>query len=218
MQREFKKFKIKMNKKVQNFTRLVSLFLKLGFVTVLIFFVVLFLIGTPSKVVNDLFSTSNNFSFNAAYMSEDEFIHLLTPYAKQVEETHGTRPSILIAQAALESDWGNSTLSRDSNNYFGIKDPNGTQYATKEFYNNEWESIQASFKYYDSLEASIVDYANLITHGTSWDSNLYYDAIEATNYKDAAYALQKAGYATDPTYADKLIHLIEQHHLYEIDR
>ena len=50
------------------------------------------------------------------------------------------------------------------------------------------------------------------------DSNLYYDAIEATNYKDAAYALQKAGYATDPTYADKLIHLIEQYHLYEIDR
>lgn len=218
MQREFKKFKRKTTKRVQNFTRLFSLFLKLGFATILIFFVVLFLIGTPSKIVSDYFTTSSNFIFNAEYMSEDEFVRLLTPYAKQVEETHGTRPSILIAQAALESDWGNSSLSRDSNNYFGIKAPDGTQYATKEFYNNEWESIQATFQYYDSLEDSIVDYANLIANGTSWDSNLYKGAIEATNYIDAAYALQKAGYATDPTYAEKLIHLIEQYHLYEIDR
>lgn len=217
MQRKFKKFKNNLNKKLQNFIQLMTLLFKLGLATILIFVVVLFIIGTPSKIVNEYFTTSSNSAFNAEYMSEEEFIELLTPYAKKVEETHGTRPSILIAQAALESDWGNSSLSRDSNNYFGIKDPNGTQYATKEFYNDEWESIQASFKYYNSLEDSIVDYANLIKNGTSWNSDLYIDAIQATSYIDSAYALQEAGYATDPTYAEKVIHLIEQYHLYEID-
>ncbi|MEY8292534.1 glucosaminidase domain-containing protein [Carnobacteriaceae bacterium 52-44] len=217
MQRKFRKFKNNMNRKFQKLLDRIALVLRIGIALTVIFFVVLFLIAKPSEIVSDYFINHAEQSKDESYMTEEEFIQLFTPIAKKVEKTHGTRPSLLIAQAALESNWGNSTLSIKSKNYFGIKGINGTQYATREYYDNEWESIQASFKHYDTVEDSIVDYANLIKNGTSWDADFYIEAIEATNYKDAAYAVQEAGYATDPNYADKLINIIEQYHLYEID-
>ena len=67
------------------------------------------------------------------------------------------------------------------------------------------------------MEESIMDYANLITNGTSWNTDFYKKVREADDYKEAAYAMQ-AGYATDPDYASKLIHIIEKYHLYEMDR
>jgi len=217
MQRKFRKFKNKMNRKFQKLLDRIAFIFKLVFVLTILFFVVLFFITKPSKIVSDYFINHAEQAKNEGRITEEEFIQLFTPVAKDVEKTHGTRPSILIAQAALESDWGNSGLSKESNNYFGIKGSNGTEYVTKEYYDDEWESIHASFKHYDSIEDSIIDYANLIKNGTTWDSDFYLEVIEAPNYKDAAYAVQEAGYATDPEYANKLIYIIEEYHLYEID-
>lgn len=217
MQKRLRRLKKKLNRKFQNFLNLLALVFKLGLTLFVFFFVVLFLISRPLEIFSDYFVDHTEEVTDEGRISEDEFIRRVEPTAKEVEKTHNVRPSLLIAQAALESDWGNSGLSKEANNYFGIKGLSGREYATKEYYDDEWENIQTSFKHYNSMEDSIIDYANLIKNGTSWDADFYKEVKEASDYKEAAYAMQKAGYATDPDYASKLIHIIEKYHLYEMD-
>jgi flagellum-specific peptidoglycan hydrolase FlgJ len=218
MQRKVRKLKRKGKKTLDKFVDTVALSFKIGVVLLILFFVMLFFIIEPIDFIGKNFSSSNEAVEITENMSKTEFIETLTPHAKKAQEEYGTRPSLLIAQAALESNWGQSTLSTASNNYFGIKNSqNGKQYATSEYNNEEWTQVNASFQQYDSLAESIEDYASLLKNGTSWDSNFYQDVIEAENYQAAAVAVQEAGYATDPDYANKLIRIIEQHQLYELD-
>src|SRR5699024_6085391 len=188
MQRRFRRFKKNINQRFQNFLNLLSLLFKLGFTLLFIFFVVLFLISRPLNIFSDFFVDLSEETAEVGRITEDEFIQRVEPTAKEVEQTHGVRPSLLIAQAALESDWGNSGLSKESNNYFGIKGSYGREYATKVYYEDEWVIIQTSFKVYISMKVSIIDYANLIDNGTSWDANFYKEVKEAGDYKEAAYA------------------------------
>ncbi len=152
-----------------------------------------------------------------APLSKEAFIEEVAKHTLPLEKEYGIRPSVTIAQAILESNWGQSGLSVQDNNYFGIKGGKSSrQYATLE-YEEDWVEIEASFRSYPSLQASIEDYAKLIANGTQWDSSLYRGVIDADNYKDAAYALSDAGYATDPTYPEKLIALIETYQLDQYD-
>lgn len=122
-----------------------------------------------------------------------------------------------IAQAILESNWGKSSLSQQENNYFGIKGSSEyRKYATLE-YDNEWKEIHASFRSYPSLEASVEDYAKLIVYGTDWNPELYHPVIEAQTPREAAYALKEAGYATDPSYPEKIIEIVERYDLVKFD-
>lgn len=218
MQQTIRKLKRKWKKSFRNIMNQMTFIFKLALSLIVFFFLILFFIVEP---LDDLklgaASQLDRFTQNQK-MTENEFIQEILPHAKKVQATHGTHPSVLIAQAALESDWGNSMLSRESNNYFGIKGANsGKEYVTKEFDSNEWTEISASFKQYSSMAESVEDYANLLLHGTSWDSNYYSSVLESSNYQEAAYSLQEAGYATDPGYAHKLIQIIEQYQLYEFD-
>lgn len=146
---------------------------------------------------------------------EEAFIEEVANEAIIFKEEYGIMPSITIAQAILESNWGQSGLARNENNYFGIKGTSDApQYNTRE-YTDEWIEIEASFRSYDSWEDSMEDYAKLLANGPSWNDELYQDVIGAEHYEEAAYALKEAGYATDPTYPEKIISLIEQ---YELDR
>lgn len=218
MQQTMRKLQRKWTKQWRLFIKRTKLVVKLTVSLILIFFFILFLISGPldhfkMSSTNDLYEISDN-----QRQTQDEFIQEILPQAKKVEASHGIRPSVLIAQAALESDWGNSQLSKESNNYFGIKGSNsGREYVTREFDSNEWTEILASFKQYDSIGESVKDYADLLLYGVSWDSNFYLNVLESTSYQGAAYALQEAGYATDPNYADKLIQIIEQYQLYKFD-
>lgn len=176
----------------------------------LIFFVILYLLVKPSPQ----YAAEQEV---VVEMSEEEFLEQFTPYAQEVSESHGVRPSLLVAQAALESNWGKSQLAQESNNYFGVKNPVGKTYSTKEFTQNEWTEVKASFREYDSAYESVLAYADLLKNGTSWDKNLYREVIEAASYEEAAYALTKAGYATDPNYAEKIIKIIDSHELDTLD-
>lgn len=149
--------------------------------------------------------------------TKDEFIDEVASYAVPLRSTHGIRPSVTIAQAILESNWGESRLSRQENNFFGIKGQSSeTAYATRE-YDEEWEEVMASFRSYPSLEASVEDYADLIKNGTNWDPKLYEDVQKACTYQGAAQALYTAGYATDPSYPEKVITIIETYDLNRFD-
>lgn len=148
---------------------------------------------------------------------EEDFIEEMAEEAVKLQEEYGILPSVTIAQAILESNWGRSGLAQNENNYFGIKgSSDSVEYVTRE-YTEEWIEIDASFRSYSSWEESMEDYAQLMAHGTNWNSDLYRDVVEAENYEEAAYALKEAGYATDPDYPEKVISLVEDHDLHRFD-
>ena len=153
--------------------------------------------------------------------SHQQFIERLVPHAQELQDGYGVLPSIILGQAILESNWGKSTLASKYNNLFGIKaygDQKKVSLETKEFVNEEWITIQGDFKVYDSWEQSMDDHTQLVVQGVDWNPALYEKVITATNYQEAAQALQDAGYATDPGYAQKIIQVIETYHLNQYDR
>ena len=128
-------------------------------------------------------------------------------------------PSVIVAQAILESARGTSELARKANNLFGIKgNYNGQSYTvkTKEYLNGKWTTVNAAFKKYPSYRESIIDHGNFFT-STPWRTQNYQRVLNAKDYKTQAKALQACGYATDPQYANKLINLIETNNLSSLD-
>ncbi|EMW6196597.1 glycoside hydrolase family 73 protein [Enterococcus faecium] len=153
--------------------------------------------------------------------SHQQFVERLVPHAQELQDGYGVLPSIILGQAILESNWGKSTLASKYNNLFGIKaygDQKKVSLETKEFVNEEWITIQGDFKVYDSWEQSMDDHTQLFVQGVDWNPALYEKVITATNYQEAAQALQDAGYATDPGYAQKIIQVIETYQLNQYDR
>ncbi|HBM5408531.1 TPA: glycoside hydrolase family 73 protein [Enterococcus faecium] len=153
--------------------------------------------------------------------SHQQFIERLVPHAQELQDGYGVLPSIILGQAILESNWGKSILASKYNNLFGIKaygDQKKVSLETKEFVNEEWITIQGDFKVYDSWEQSMDDHTQLFVQGVDWNPALYEKVITATNYQEAAQALQDAGYATDPGYAQKIIQVIETYQLNQYDR
>ncbi|WEG73889.1 glycoside hydrolase family 73 protein [Vagococcus intermedius] len=149
------------------------------------------------------------------------FVTSLVPQAQKIYQEKGILPSIIIAQAALESDWGRSELSQTYYNLYGIKasqaDRDHVRLNTDEFLVGSWSKSKERFKVYDSWTSSMEDYAGLLTLGTVNNPTLYHAVLQATNYQEAAEALQLAGYATDPKYSEKLINLIEANQLFIYD-
>ncbi|MHA8110573.1 glycoside hydrolase family 73 protein [Lactobacillaceae bacterium Melli_B4] len=122
-------------------------------------------------------------------------------------------PSIVVAQAILESEWGNSKLYQVANNPFGIKgEYNGqsVSYDTAEYVNGKRITVVAKFRKYPDLKAAIADHDKAIKAHFIKEPNV-------TSYVDAANLLQKNVYATDPDYAKKLIHVIKKYNLSRYD-
>lgn len=120
--------------------------------------------------------------------------------------------SITMAQACLESSDGNSELTRQSNNHFGIKCKSswtGPSVRHNDDLNNE------CFRKYKTAEESFKDHSLFLTSNTRYDFLFAYDIRD---FKKWAYGLKKAGYATDPAYPAKLIKIIEDFKLYELDQ
>ena len=132
-------------------------------------------------------------------------------------------PSVTIAQAILESNWGKSSLAREACNLFGIKaskDWTGEIYKkqTKEQKpTGEVYTITADFRKYGSYLESIKDHDKFFV-STPWRRENYKKVLEAKNYKTQALALRECGYATDLNYGHKLISLIERLGLQQYDK
>ena len=147
------------------------------------------------------------------------FINKIGPIAKSVDKSYDLLPSITVAQACLESNYGQSALAQKYNNLFGVKGTNPNTSAilsTQEYVKGK--RINARFQIYDSYEASIRAHAELFQKGTSWNGKQYRHVVTAKNYQNQAHALVQDGYATDPNYADKLINLIKQFDLEKYDK
>lgn len=150
---------------------------------------------------------------------QEDFINAVKDGAIKGWETYRILPSVSIAQAILESDWGRSGLAKKGNNLFGIKGDYNGEYVTmetSEYIDGKWIRVDAKFRKYPSWNESIEDHGGFFT-STPWRTNNYKHVVGETDYKVATQALSDAGYATDPGYADKLNNLIKAHNLNQYD-
>ena len=143
-----------------------------------------------------------------------DFIAQLSQPAKIASAQSGIPHHLILAQAALESGWGQrQILTRDgkpSYNVFGIKASGNwkgetTDIMTTEYEHGEAKKVRATFRVYGSYFEALNDYVKLISN------NPRYAAVaNAQSAEQGAQALQAAGYATDPKYAQKLVGMIQQ--------
>ena len=123
----------------------------------------------------------------------------------------GVPASITLAQGLLESRAGQSDLAAKGNNHFGIKCHNDWQGRT--MYHDD-DARGECFRVYDDAGESFRDHSDFLRFR---DRYKFLFDLKPTDYKGWAYGLKKAGYATDPSYAEKLIRNIENFQLYRYD-
>ena len=123
----------------------------------------------------------------------------------------GVPASITLAQGALESGDGNSSLAREANNHFGIKCHD--DWTGKKVYQDD-DSRDECFRKYPSVEDSYRDHTDYLKSKSRY---AFLFELKLTDYKGWARGLKKAGYATSPTYADRLIKIIEDYDLFRYD-
>jgi hypothetical protein len=130
-----------------------------------------------------------------------------------IEEMHrsGVPASITLAQGALESGDGNSTLAREANNHFGIKCHD--DWTGKKVYEDD-DSRDECFRKYLTVEDSYRDHSDYLKSKSRY---AFLFELKPTDYKGWAKGLKKAGYATNPSYAVQLIQIIEDFDLGRYD-
>lgn len=143
-----------------------------------------------------------------------DFLAKLALPAQVASEQSGIPHHLILAQAALESGWGQRQIRREngepSYNLFGVKASGNwkgpvTEITTTEYENGEAKKVKAKFRVYGSYLEALSDYVGLLTR------NPRYAAVtNASTAEQGAQALQNAGYATDPQYARKLTNMIQQ--------
>jgi flagellum-specific peptidoglycan hydrolase FlgJ len=124
----------------------------------------------------------------------------------------GVPASITLAQGMLESDFGRSRLSKEGNNHFGIKCHNGWDGAT--IYHDD-DKKNDCFRRYANPKESYSDHSDFLKSGSRYS---FLFNLPPTDYKAWANGLKKAGYATNPNYANLLIKKIEDYQLYVFDQ
>lgn len=142
----------------------------------------------------------------------DEYIDKYGALAIEHMKRYKIPASITLSQGILESGAGKGALTLKSNNHFGIKchnDWKGPSVTAKDDGPND------CFRKYKKAEESYEDHSKFLSEKSRYNSLF---ALDITDYKGWARGLQKAGYATDKAYANKLIKLIEDYELYLYDR
>ena len=151
-------------------------------------------------------------------MDTKEFIALIGPAAQASEAQTGIPASFTVAQAALESSWGKSRLANEGKNLFGVKaDAAWTgdvlELPTREFLRGRWVSVVARWRKYADWQDCLDDHAKFFRANRRYRSCFDFHTGEGW-----AKAVAKAGYATDPDYAAKLISVITKYKLESLDR
>ncbi|MFZ6693521.1 flagellar assembly peptidoglycan hydrolase FlgJ [Undibacterium sp. SXout20W] len=144
-----------------------------------------------------------------------EFQEKLEAHAEEASRATGIPAKFMLGQAALETGWGKKQIKAidgsESHNVFGMKATSGwkgktVNAVTTEYVNGVAQRKVETFKAYDSYADAFKDYANLLTKNPRY-GNVIANSKDASSF---AYGMQKAGYATDPQYANKLSKIIKQ--------
>jgi len=151
-------------------------------------------------------------------MDKAAFIETVSPMAMKTFIDYGVPASITIAQAILESRWGDSKLTKKAKNYFGIRANKGYtgntfNIDTGEYVNGNYIIDKAAaFRSYQDSQQSFTDHAEFLLN-----NKRYNHLFDNENPNDWATGLQKAGYSTSPDYASTLKTIIRQNGLTAFD-
>lgn len=157
------------------------------------------------KAYDDLPSEDSMRSFDGP----EDFVKKMMPYAVKAVESVGFNPLVLVAQAALETGWGNHVPK--GNNYYGIKANSSWKgeaeaLSSPEFKNGRYVTEVSKFRKYSDVLESMKDYISFIK-----ENQRYANAVDKSFDTDAYFdEIQAAGYATDPHYAEKLKNISRQ--------
>jgi len=144
-------------------------------------------------------------------MTRGEYIEAYAVLAVKEMQRTGIPASITLAQACLESGNGNSALTLEANNHFGIK-CHSTWSGKKIHFDDDAKN--ECFRVYPQALDSYIDHSEFLKNGQRYS---FLFSIPASDYKAWAHGLQKAGYATNQEYAQLLIRIIEDNELYKYD-
>lgn len=151
-------------------------------------------------------------------MTNQQFLETITPIIKKEALKRGYKYSeAIIAQAALESNYGRSQLSAKYHNYFGMKAGSSwkgksVNMKTKEEYTTgTLTTIKDNFRCYDSMEAGVIGYFDFI------NTKRYENLKSATSARNYLELIKADGYATSTKYVDNIMAVIEKYGLEEPD-
>lgn len=152
-------------------------------------------------------------------LTRNDYIALYKDLAVKTTAGTGLFPSVMLAQAIVESDNGNSVLASKYNNHFGIKaDSSWTgktvDLNTTENVNGSPVSVVGTFRVYDSPEASYADRIAFLQNNPRYAAA---GVFTASTPLEQLQRLQSAGYATDPNYATTLNAVLERNNLSMLD-
>jgi LysM repeat protein len=150
-------------------------------------------------------------SMVAQKMTTEEYISRYKEDAIKDMIKTGVPASITLAQGILESESGNSKLAIEANNHFGIKCHKGWEGKT---FHQDDDAENECFRKYKTVLESFDDHSDFLRSRPRYASLF---ELPLTDYKGWAHGLKKAGYATNPNYAHKLIELIERYDLNSIN-
>lgn len=177
---------------------------------------------TEEKREEMLEEYEENFHVVEGNSSQAEFINEISRESVEIAYEHGIYPSVMIAQAGLESRWGNSSLAREYNNLMGTKGSwNGnsvTMRTREDTGDGSSVYINAGFSVYDSWSDSLERYGQLMSNGPGGNASFYAGVWRENtdSYRDATEWLQ-GRYATDTQYTAKLNQTIENFDLHLFD-
>lgn len=142
------------------------------------------------------------------------FVNRMAEPAMAASRASGVPAKLIVGQAALESGWGRREIRNPDGsttfNVFGIKAGANwrgptTEILTTEYVDGQPQKVRAKFRAYGSYEEACNDYARLISNNPR-----YANVVTASNAEEAAHGLQRAGYATDPAYGEKLVRIMKK--------
>ncbi|HWX01672.1 flagellar assembly peptidoglycan hydrolase FlgJ [Collimonas sp.] len=144
----------------------------------------------------------------------DQFLARMSASAQAASRASGVPSQLILAQAALESGWGKREIKgadgSASHNLFGIKAGKAwkgpvVEAVTTEYVDGAPRRTKALFRAYGSYDEAFTDYARFLTGNPR-----YAQVVAARDPAEAAHGLQRAGYATDPQYGEKLVRILKQ--------
>lgn len=168
---------------------------------------------TDDLVSIDTLAPADSEHLPTIFLSPKQFVDSLAPIAQKVEAETGISAKLMLAQSALETGWGKKPIVREdgspSFNLFGIKanaawQGDSTDILTTEFHAGVAVKQRDQFRAYDSYDESFADYADFLKNNPRYQA-----ALDMKGEPLAfAQALQDSGYATDPSYADKISRIV----------
>ena len=171
-------------------------------------FITLLLLAIPMAATANLPNSSE---------ARNHYINQFAEFAMTEMHRSGVPASITLAQGLVESNAGQSELSRKSLNHFGIKCKRNWEGKTVYYKDDDYKNgklVESCFRAYDSVLDSYADHSNFLMNNSRYE-RLF--KLHPTDFRGWAIGLKDCGYATNPKYAEMLIRIIEEYHLYLYD-